>query len=81
MRKFYISVRRDGKIFQNLEKIAFGLDPSANIVRQAEHTVSSSLDDLHVPENGREGFSWKVFSYDGYKYMFVTRSENWMEPA
>jgi hypothetical protein len=80
MRKFYISIRRNGKIFGSLEKIPFDLDPSANIVWQAEQKAALILDMNSVPETGRGEFSWKVFSHDGYKFMAVTLSKNWLDP-
>jgi len=79
MRKFYISIRRGGKTFGNLEKIPFDLDPSANIVWQAEQKVAILLEMNGVLENGGDDFSWKVLSHDGYKFILVTRSKNWGE--
>jgi hypothetical protein len=79
MKKFYISVRKNNKIFQNIEKVEFDLDTSRNIVSQAEGKVNSLLAYTNVNISNDADYSWKVFSYDGYKYMFVTKSRNWTD--
>lgn len=78
MKTFVISVKKNNKIFHNLEKIEFDLDTSNNIVKQAEEKVSSMLSCINEKYSKDGGFSWKVYSFDGYRYMFVTRSNNWV---
>lgn len=78
MKRFFISIKKKNKIFRNLEKIEFDLNTSTNIVKQAENKVLSMLSSINENYSKNGDFSWKVYSYDGYRYMFVTRSNNWI---
>jgi hypothetical protein len=61
MREFYITIRNDGSILENFEKIPFDLDPSRDIVRQAEGTVEALLDSFWMGIGDKDKISWKVF--------------------
>ncbi len=76
MKKFYISIKKDQDIFKNINKQEFPLNPSRNIVEQAENEVDSLLDFCMLGESDRRDIFWKVFSSDGSRFMFVSRSAN-----
>jgi hypothetical protein len=79
MKKFYISIKKDKDIFMNVNKREFPLNPFNNIVEQAENEVGSLLDYCMVSDTERGEISWKVFSCDGGRFMFVSRSANWVD--
>jgi len=79
MQKFYISIKKNEKIFGNLDKIEIQLNTSHDIVDQAEKITSTTLDSFDVPQDSREGFSWKVYKEDFNKFMMVSQSSNWRE--
>ena len=79
MKTFYISIKHGEKIFGYFDKYVFDLNTSKNIVKQAEEKVNSILESFNIPNNARSDFSWKVFRGDANKYMFVSRSINWMD--
>lgn len=78
MNKYLLSVKKNNKIIHCLEKIEFDLDTSTNIVKQAENQVSKLLSLMHEKYSENGNYSWKVYSYNGIKYMSVTRSKNWI---
>jgi hypothetical protein len=79
MKKFYISIKKGNDIYKNINKHEFPLNPSTNIVEQAESKVSSLIDYCMVSDTERGDISWKVFSSDGGRFMFVSRSANWVD--
>ena len=77
MNTFYISVRKDNRIFRGLDKVAFDLNTSSNIVQHAEDFVSALLAMMGIIYSDDE-FSWKVCRYDSSRYWSVSRSRNWV---
>lgn len=75
--RFFISVRKADKLLSEINKIEIPLDPSKNIVKQAEEISGSLLDSLGIPENSRSDISWKIFRNQGKSYGMVTKSINW----
>ena len=79
MREFFITIKNDGNVLENFEKIPFDLDPSADIVRQADETVLGLLDSFWMEVGDKDNISWKVFQFKENKYRMVTKSRNWIE--
>ena len=48
-------------------------------IEQAENEVYFLLDFYGLAESDRIGISWKVFSSEGGRFMFVSRSANWAD--
>lgn len=63
----------------NVNKREIPLNPSWNIMAQAENEVNSILDFCLVSEPERRDISWKVFSKESGRFMFVSRSANWVD--
>jgi len=78
MRKFVISVRNAVRIITHFDKVVFDLDTSGNIVEQAEQKVDQLLSTSGIEGYSIIEISWKVYRFDGRKYSFVSRSENWV---
>ena len=79
MREFFITIKNDGNVLENFDKIAFDLDPSKNIVKQADETVLALLDSFWMEVGDKNNISWKVFRKKENKFMMVTISKNWVE--
>ena len=61
MREFYITIKNDENVQENFEKIPFDLDPSADIVRQADDTVLALLDSFWMGIGYKDKISQKVY--------------------
>ncbi|MCJ7519529.1 MAG: hypothetical protein MUO42_07660 [Anaerolineaceae bacterium] len=79
MHRFYITIKKDGRIFGNLDKVAINLDTSRNIGKQADELASSLLDSFEAQEENRNNISWKIYQYKNSKYMMVSQTKNWVE--
>ena len=77
MSAFYISVKKDGQIFRDLEKVEIGLDTTSNIAAQAKDLVSSILASMNMIYSENE-YSWKVYRHKMSKYWLVSKSNNWV---
>lgn len=77
MSAFYISVKKDGQIFCGLEKISIDLNPSSNIVGQANNFVASMLSTMNFSCSEDE-YAWKVYRLKASNFRFVTMSNNWV---
>ena len=75
--KYFITLKNKNVVFGKFEKFEFNLNPSRNIVEQAEMTVSTILDSFEIPESTRDNFSWKVYRNQGGGFGMVTKSKNW----
>jgi len=77
MKQYTITIKKNGFVINELDKVPFDLNPSRNIVQQTEEKVADLLCgegyDLRVAD-----VAWKVYRYDGKRYVFVSRSENWV---
>lgn len=79
MHRFFITIKKDGKIFGNFDKIGIDLNTSGNLVNQADEITKSLLDSFDVQEEYRKNISWKIFQYKESKYMMVSQTKNWVE--
>ena len=79
MKRFYISIKKGDAIFMGINKKEFALDPSWNIAKQAEAEVDSLIGFCMPDEADRKDISWKVYFNEGGRFMFMTRSINWVD--
>lgn len=79
MKNFYISIKKGDAIFMGINKKEFALDPSWNIGKQAEAEVNSLIEFCMPNEADRKDISWKVYFNEGGRFMFLTRSINWVD--
>ena len=77
MDKFFITIKRDGKRIDILEKLPAKLNTAGNLVEQAENFVNRKLDDLRVESGMRSQYSWKILRKQSGGYGMVTISKNW----
>lgn len=75
--RFFLTIKQGESVFGKFDKFEFNLNPSRNIVEQAEMTVSTILDSFEIPESTRDNFSWKVYRNQGRGFGMVTKSKNW----
>ncbi len=75
--RFFLTLKHGENVFGKFDKFEFILDPSKNIVEQAEMTMSNILDSFEIPESTRKNFSWKVYRNQGKGFGMVTKSKNW----
>ena len=79
MKRFYISIKKGDAIFMGINKKEFALDPTWNIAKQAEAEVNSLIGCCVLNEADRKDISWKVYFNEGGRFMFMTRSINWVD--
>ena len=77
--KFFITIKKNNKIFGNLEKHEIDLNTSKDIVNQAEQFTSKLLDLLETPQESRTDISWKIYRGENNQFMMVSQSKNWEE--
>lgn len=77
--ELYLTVKKDGHVFGNLDKMPVIIDTARNIGTQAEEIISNYLDFFGFQQETRENIAWKIFQYKNNKYMWVTKTENWVD--
>ena len=78
MNQFVISVKKDGRIFNQFNKVFLNLNTSQSIVGQAEQKVVQLLSTNGLEKDSMDGMAWKIYRFDGRKYSFVSCSGNWV---
>lgn len=78
MHRFFITIKNDGKVIGNLDKIAINLDTSRDIVSQADAIASSLLGSCGVKKENRNNISWKTYQFKENKFMMVSKTKNWI---
>ena len=79
MREFFITIKNDGNVLENFDKIAFNLDPGEDIVKQADETVLSLMDSFWIEVDNKNNVSWKIFQFKENEFRMVSKSKNWVE--
>ena len=80
MEEFFITIRRDGKNLDVLDKLPIDLNTAGNLVTQAEEFVNKQLDKLSIEQNIRNQYSWKISRKQPNGFGKVTISRNWEGP-
>jgi hypothetical protein len=80
MDEFFITIWRDGKKIDLLDKLPIDLNTAGNLVTQAEDFVNKQLNNLGVEQNFRSQYSWKVSRKKPNGFGKVTISRNWEGP-
>lgn len=79
MQRFFITIKKDGQVFGNFDKVGINLNTSRDIVKQGDETSKSLLDSFEVQEEFRKNISWKIYQFKESKYMMVSQTKNWVE--